>query len=663
DVAAAVPNSPDQELRILAPREGVYYVGIHGSRLLAGSTGYTLSAARSGLEIREVSPGTVGNAGRATIKVVGDNFDPEAQVRLVAPGGAAIEAEEYYQDGATLFATFDLAGSSAAPGSYGIEVANLGGELVIRTDAVTVVEGGEAAFKAQITMPSMTRPGRVVQVRVEYTNPGLVDITSPILTLTSNHDDVQWQVPGSDEWITNSTLRLLGLSGSGPVTVLRPGQTETLLIPLRIPFRPEYVRVDLSSLGATATDGSNTLIDWKVFEAEVRPATMDDDTWAPVLANLQSQIGTTWGDYAVVLRQNSRRWFEAGQLKFSVFDLFQMEMDEARSRATGFVSGRVVGAGEEPMQNVVITAFDETGKRVADSRTTLKGEFALYGVPAGGITLVVNGYLVQSGDRLVVPNGEDIHNIQVTVTEAAHVTGVMISAEDGIPVINSLVMIVGASRDFSQATVTDSTGQYEFPNLPAGVYFIQSIASGYAPLTTDQFTVDLGQTLRLNIGLSSGASVAGNVRDTALGTAISGATVIVRGQSTGYVTMTTTDGEGRYLLSDLPTDTYLMEVSATGFAPRQLNGITLTAGNEAQEQDFVLGDGAFLSGYVLNDSTDEPIAHASVTVYDPSGTILILHADATGQYSLAGLRPGSWRIQAQHPGFVTSAHDIINIIA
>ena len=65
NACAAAPNSPDQELRILSPLAGTYYVGVYGSNLPGGSSAFTLSAAETELDIRAVSPNTVANSGRA----------------------------------------------------------------------------------------------------------------------------------------------------------------------------------------------------------------------------------------------------------------------------------------------------------------------------------------------------------------------------------------------------------------------------------------------------------------------------------------------------------------------------------------------------------------------------------------------------------------------
>lgn len=260
DAIGAVTSHPDQELRIITPLEGTYYVGIYADTLPGGSTSFSLSAGVTTLDIRTAMPGVVGNAGRATIKIDGDNFNPAAQAQLVSTNGTRIEAEEYFQDSGTLFATFDLS-TNGAPGLYDLVVVNPGPESVVKSRAVTVQAGGVPDFQTRLVLPGLTRPGRTATIRVEYSNRGKVDLFSPMLTL-AGPADCQWQLPGSEEWIPGPRVRFLALSSSGRANILRPRQSEAITVRIQAPFRPGAMNVTLASLGAHTGDGSENIIDW-----------------------------------------------------------------------------------------------------------------------------------------------------------------------------------------------------------------------------------------------------------------------------------------------------------------------------------------------------------------------------------------------------------------
>jgi hypothetical protein len=108
--------------------------------------------------------------------------------------------------------------------------------------------------------------------------------------------------------------------------VLRPAQSQTLVVRLKVPFRPEPIYTALYTMGAVPSDGSNLPIDWNKVEQDVRPSGMDNATWAPIFVRLKAQLGNTWGDYATVLRKNAERWFAAGRRVYSVHNLVGMLM-------------------------------------------------------------------------------------------------------------------------------------------------------------------------------------------------------------------------------------------------------------------------------------------------------------------------------------------------
>lgn len=132
--------------------------------------------------------------------------------------------------------------------------------------AVTIEAAALPEFRAWLTMPGLTRPGRIMDLQVNYANPGRVSVASPLLTLRADAADYEWQLPGSGVWLPCQAVQLLALSPDGPAAVLRPGQVCSLPLRLRVPFRTGTVQVSLTSLGATATDGSAQSLDWGQIE-------------------------------------------------------------------------------------------------------------------------------------------------------------------------------------------------------------------------------------------------------------------------------------------------------------------------------------------------------------------------------------------------------------
>jgi len=303
DASGAVYNQPDQEARLLDPVEGTYYVGMVPR---AGTGAYTLTADFTTLDIRDVDPKQLGNADSATIKIVGEDFNPDAEVQLIASDGTIIEGDEYYQDPATLFATFDLA--AAAAGLYDVMVVNTGSASVTEFDAVTVLDESVADFQTSITLPGTARPGRVITATVAYANTGSNDLRSPLLELRGSQE-CEWQLPGSAEWFGGSQIQFLALSATGPANILRPGQRESVDVRIRTPFSNASFDVSLHSVGVDASDGSEQPVDWATLEAAWRSPDVADTSWDPFWQDIVG-LGDTWGDFIESLASKATTYSE-----------------------------------------------------------------------------------------------------------------------------------------------------------------------------------------------------------------------------------------------------------------------------------------------------------------------------------------------------------------
>ena len=111
------------------------------------------------------------------------------------------------------------------------------------------------------------------------------------------------------------------------------------------------------------------------------------------------------------------------------------------------------------------------------------------------------------------------------------------------------------------------------------------------------------------------ASLFGTVSDPS-GAAVSGATVAAENIDTGFMRSTTTDAEGRYVLSALPVGRYQLSAQKSGFAEEIRKGIQLVVGQDAGV-DLVLHVGA--ASEQLTVVGDAPAV--GVTTQDISGLV------------------------------------------
>ncbi len=116
----------------------------------------------------------------------------------------------------------------------------------------------------------------------------------------------------------------------------------------------------------------------------------------------------------------------------------------------------------------------------------------------------------------------------------------------------------------SWSVITDASGKYLSPDLPAGSYSVTASLSDYTALTQTANAVS-GSTVVANFALAKTVTtgrIGGRVTDAATGAGIQAATVSGSGPQAWNLT---TDASGYYASSDLPTGTYVVAAAKSGY--------------------------------------------------------------------------------------------------
>jgi len=232
--------------------------------------------------------------------------------------------------------------------------------------------------------------------------------------------------------------------------------------------------------------------------------------------------------------------------------------------ATGFAVSSFDG---EPIGDMYVQVHDgETSELTNWTKTDERGEFTLdFLAPGKTYELVgsAKGYYIQ---RLPAQKlcGEEL--IELEMDPVASLVGTVITEALPVPKARARIVLEDASGNRFEnefADVDAETGEFRFPHLEAGVYVLDVAAEGYAPARIEQVAVEDGdEPNRVEVRLNRGATLRGRVFSSSTGQQVVGASVTLGdvdsyGSTAGRLPtapLTSTDGEGQYLLEHVPVD-------------------------------------------------------------------------------------------------------------
>ena len=204
--------------------------------------------------------------------------------------------------------------------------------------------------------------------------------------------------------------------------------------------------------------------------------------------------------------------------------------------------------------------------------------------------------------------------------------------------------------------VSDATGHYVLQHLPPLDYQISVSAKGHvprvanpgAPIHLQGKDVELPDT-ELEEG---GAQVSGTVSD-ATGGPVIGATVQAVFASDelpvgrNLVQMTKSDEAGAFAL-DVPRDHVLLVARADGYAAARSGAYAPARGIR-----LVVTPSSRISGTVVRQVDQSPVAGARVIAHggDLGSADQVATSDATGAFTVSGLRPGTYSLDASVAGW------------
>lgn len=234
-----------------------------------------------------------------------------------------------------------------------------------------------------------------------------------------------------------------------------------------------------------------------------------------------------------------------------------------------------------------------------------------------------------------------------------------VANQDNEDIDNARVVINNIASNFSDETVSDGNGNFNF-SLNEGTYQIEVSKTGF--ISAEEQTISVGLNEQLSITetfvlTNDEASISGFVYNDQ-GEPIQRAKVTITDEVNSYETNTNGSGLFQFIIS---SGTWTLSAEKIGFVKGENQTVSLSTGDVAQNQNFILtGNANQVTGFVRERITNED-GSVGTTIFDdvevkaiPNvGEAISTRTSRNGQYSLS-LRSGSYTIEAIEENYTSN---------
>ena len=329
---------------------------------------------------------------------------------------------------------------------------------------------------------------------------------------------------------------------------------------------------------------------------------------------------------------------------------------------TGTITGYVRDENGSPIAGANVISHDGVTFRSATSDSI--GYYSLNAVPANTnhLQATVNGraYSHYWGFE-VAPNGVYANTNFTLRPGGGSISGYVTDCE-GEPLEDAVINIwqktaQGYGDGSWASTTTDGNGFYQTslsdapgPGLPSGTFFVQ--ATYGTAVSKDNILVVAGSTTsNVNLSFVSGSGVvSGKVTDETSGQGIAGVNVYI---DNGIVqSVSTTDANGYYLNSGLPTGTFSIVISKNGYANAHRYGLQVLDGETSDNVDFVLTNRIGQISGLITSANGTPMVGVEVFADSDEGSgFSNTVSGADGRYVLENLAPMVYYVHVKANGY------------
>lgn len=314
----------------------------------------------------------------------------------------------------------------------------------------------------------------------------------------------------------------------------------------------------------------------------------------------------------------------------------------------GTIQGTVSDNLVNPIEGAEVKVF-QGDLLISATLTDVNGDYEIDGLPPGAYNVEASatGFQSKTLGAQVTSNSTTIVDFVLAPLPGA-IAGTVTDAITTDPIAGALVEVY-LNQVLVAFAYTDASGMYIIDGLTSDSYVVIISADNYQPNVVGAIVVAPGTTI-VNAALSRNpGAISGTVIARNTGKPISGAAVHLYVGDVVFDAVLT-DNAGNYSLRDEPEGDYGIIVYATNY--QAAGGSTHVYPGQTSVVNFKLDlSPGSVFGTVTDQNTGDPIAGATVSLYDGSIFIVSVLTDSFGNYTIDNLPPQMYNLVFTAPNY------------
>ncbi|MDR3623609.1 MAG: carboxypeptidase regulatory-like domain-containing protein [Chlamydiales bacterium] len=358
--------------------------------------------------------------------------------------------------------------------------------------------------------------------------------------------------------------------------------------------------------------------------------------------------GVSTGSYTVVATAAT---YDTGVTGAIVVSSTTTTVNFSLQSSPGIISGVVISdVTGLPISGALVEA-NLASIVVGSAVTDNSGNYTILGMTPG--SYIVDAYATnyQTGTTGAIVVSEDVTTVDFSLKNSpGTISGTVISASGETPIVGALLEIIYNDVVIDIA-LTDSSGNYIITGVTPGSYIITASAATYDASITGAI-VTANETTTVNFSLEPNPGIISGIVTSAMsGLPISGTIIEVSLDNT-IVFSSLTDNSGNYIISGIAPGSYIVHAYATNYQTSTMGAIVTS--NATTTTNFSLQSSlGTISGTITSETTGLPISGVLVEVNLSSIVIDSTVTDSFGNYTISGIAPGSYIVEAYATNYQT----------